>query len=503
MNEYNWFTGNKIRVGIYGESHSPSIGVCLEGLDYDKLDTTALAAFMKSRAPGQNSWSTPRKEEDSVVVDLLQNGLFKAHIDNTNIKPNDYTNLLITPRPGHADFTARLKYGEDFKSSGGGAFSGRMTAPLCIAGFLAKSFLEEKGIKIFAHIKSIAGVKDETYNFDDRTNEEDFLKKLEEVSKKEFAVIDDAAGEQMKEKIAKAREQGDSVGGTIEVVIQGMPGGIGGPIFEGIEARIAELCFAVPACKGVEFGNGFEAAELTASTNNDAFVFADISGQVFEENLVSSRSERLPEALEGPQLTLHSNRCGGILGGISIGGTVAPIVFDVAVKPTPTISKEQTTVNLETKENTTITVGGRHDPCIVPRAVPVYEAVAAIALVDIILSGGVLREPQQPQCIAGSKVKTVVPEALEGPQNEATLSDLRTQIDQADEQLLAALAKRMEVAEKIGLLKKQEGKPVLDTSREAQKLESIYEKTDERTKPYIKDIYKKLFEASRDLQSKI
>ena len=360
MQNYNWFTGNKIRVGIYGESHSPSIGVCLEGLDYDKLDTTALAAFMKRRAPGQNAWSTPRKEEDAVVVDVLQKGLFKAHIDNTNIKPHDYSNLLITPRPGHADFTARLKYGEDFKSSGGGAFSGRMTAPLCIAGFLAKSFLEEKGIKIFAHIKSIAGVKDETYNFDNRTNEEDFLNKLEEVSKKEFPVIDDAAGGQMKEKIAQAREMGDSVGGTIEVVIQGMPGGIGGPIFEGIEAKIAELCFAVPACKGVEFGNGFESAQLSGSSNNDSFIF------------------------DGPQLKLNSNRCGGILGGISVGGVVAPIVFDVAVKPTPTISKEQATVNLETKENTTITVGGRHDPCIVPRAVPVYEAVAALALADLI-----------------------------------------------------------------------------------------------------------------------
>ena len=463
MQNYNWFTGNKIKLGIYGESHSPSIGVCLEGLDYDKLDTTALAAFMKRRAPGQNAWSTPRKEEDVVVVDVLQKGLFKAHIDNTNIKPHDYSNLLITPRPGHADFTARLKYGDDFKSSGGGAFSGRLTAPLCIAGFLAKSFLEEKGIKIFAHIKSIAGVKDESYNFDNRTNEDKFLKKLEEVSKKEFPVIDDKAGEQMKEKIAQAREKGDSVGGTIEVVIQGMPGGIGGPIFEGIEARIAELCFAVPACKGVEFGNGFEAAELTGSTNNDCFNF------------------------EGPQLKLQTNRCGGILGGISVGGTVAPIVFDVAVKPTPTISKEQTTVNLETKENTTITVGGRHDPCIVPRAVPVYEAVAALALADEMLSNTTL--------------KSAVAEPVEGPQED--LASLRTQIDQADEQLLAALAKRMDVAEKIGLLKKQEGKPVLDTSREAQKLESIYEKTDERTKPYIKDIYKKLFEASRDLQSKL
>ena len=370
MNEYNWFTGTNLKVGIYGESHSESIGVRLEGLAYDKLDTTALASFMKRRAPGQNDWSTPRKEADEVIVDTLQNGLFEAHIQNTNTKPHDYSNLLRTPRPGHADFTARLKYGDSFNSSGGGAFSGRLTAPLCAAGFLAMSYLEQKGIKINAHIKSIASVKDESYNFDDRTNENEFLEKLSAVPQKEFPVIDDAKGELMKEAIAKARSNNDSVGGTIEVVIQGLPGGIGGPIFEGIEAKIAALCFAVPACKGVEFGNGFGAAELNASTNNDSFIFDDGSG--------------VAEALEAPQLKLHTNRCGGILGGISVGGTVAPIVFDVAVKPTPTISKEQNTVDLETKSNTTITVGGRHDPCIVPRAVPVYEAVAALALADFI-----------------------------------------------------------------------------------------------------------------------
>ena len=473
MQNYNWFTGTNLKVGIYGESHSQSIGVCLEGLNYDKLDQTALAAFMKRRAPGQNAWSTPRKEADEVVIDTLQNGLFKAHIMNTNIKPHDYSNLLITPRPGHADFTARLKYGEDFKSSGGGAFSGRLTAPLCIAGFLAMSYLAEKGIKINAHIKSVAGVKDEAYNFDNRTNENDFLKKLEAVPQKEFPVIDDAAGEQMKEKIAQVRAKEDSVGGTIEVIIQGLPGGIGGPIFEGLEAKIAEICFAVPACKGVEFGNGFGAAELTGATNNDSFVFAGPSTPSTSSGTTGTAG--VAEPVEAPQIKLHTNRCGGILGGISVGGTVAPIVFDVAVKPTPTISKEQATVNLETKENTTITVGGRHDPCIVPRAVPVYEAAAALAIADIISSEGALRP----------------------------LEALRAQIDQADEQLLAALAKRMEVAEKIGLLKKQEGKAVLDTSREAQKLESIYEKTDERTKPYIKDIYKALFAASRDLQSKL
>ena len=359
MQEYNWFTGTNLKVGIYGESHSPSIGVRLEGLACDKLDTNALAAFMKRRAPGQNDWSTPRKEADEVIVDTLQNGLFEAHIQNTNTKPHDYSNLLRTPRPGHADFTARLKYGQSFNSSGGGAFSGRLTAPLCAAGFLAKSYLAEKGITINAHIKSIAGVKDETYNFDNRVDEKAFVEKLTAVPQKDFPVVDDAQGDLMKEAIAKARANNDSVGGTIEVVIQGIPGGIGGPIFEGIEARIAALCFAVPACKGVEFGNGFDATELTGFTNNDSFIFDD-------------------------SLQLKTNRCGGILGGISVGGTVAPIVFDVAVKPTPTISKEQATVDLETKENTTITAGGRHDPCIVPRAVPVYEAVAALALADFL-----------------------------------------------------------------------------------------------------------------------
>ncbi|MBR5402340.1 MAG: chorismate synthase [Treponema sp.] len=378
MQEYNWFTGNNIKLGIYGESHSESIGVRLEGLDYDKLDTTALAAFMKRRAPGQNDWSTPRKEADQVIVDTLQNGLFEAHIQNTNTKPHDYSNLLRTPRPGHADFTARLKYGDSFNSSGGGAFSGRLTAPLCAAGFLAMSYLEQKGIKINAHIKSIAGVKDESYNFDDRTEEKAFLEKLAAVPQKEFPVIDDAKGELMKEAIANARANNDSVGGTIEVVIQGIPGGIGGPIFEGIEAKIAALCFAVPACKGVEFGNGFGATELTGYTNNDSFIFGGAS-----RASATPIQFVIPEPVEGP--VLKTNRCGGILGGISVGGTVAPIVFDVAVKPTPTISKEQNTVDLETKSNTTITVGGRHDPCIVPRAVPVYEAVAALALADYII----------------------------------------------------------------------------------------------------------------------
>ncbi len=364
--EYNWYTGNKIKIGIFGESHSESIGVRMEGLNYDKLDIDALRTFMKRRAPGQNEWSTPRKEADEVIIDSLEHNLFEAHILNTNTKPHDYSNLLITPRPGHADFTARLKYGESFKSSGGGAFSGRLTAPLCAAGFLALSYLAEKGIRISAHIKAIAGVSDISYfdssdNFQtDREKENQFLEKLHKVAEKDFPVIDDEKGALMKQRIAEARADEDSVGGIIEVVIEGLPGGIGGPIFEGIEGKIASICFAVPACKGVEFGNGFAASYLRGSQNNDNFAY------------------------EGENLRLMTNRCGGILGGISVGGTVSPVVFDVAVKPTPTISKEQRTVDLSSKSNTTIKVQGRHDPCIVPRAVPVYEAVAALAIADIL-----------------------------------------------------------------------------------------------------------------------
>lgn len=350
MHDYNWFKGDKIKVGIYGESHSESIGVRLEGLMYSSLDEDKLRAFMRRRAPGNNAWSTPRKEADEVIIDKLENGVFEAHILNTNIRPADYSDLLRTPRPSHADFTAGLKYGPDFKSSGGGAFSGRLTAPLCIAGFLALSYLAQKGIRISSRIKEIGGIKDASLDLD----------KLREVRNKEFPVIDDQKGEEMKKAIEEARLSEDSVGGIIETVIEGLPGGIGGPIFEGIEGKIAQICFAIPAVKGIEFGNGFEAARLKGSDNNDSLVYED------------------------GKLKLETNRCGGILGGISVGGDVAPVIFDCAVKPTPTIGKEQRTVDLLTGENTTLKAKGRHDPCIVPRAVPVFEAAAALAIADLI-----------------------------------------------------------------------------------------------------------------------
>ncbi len=355
------YRGEVLNLEIYGESHSPTIGVYIEGLPQGvKPDEDYTRALMARRAPGQNAWSTPRKEKDAVIFESEGNKLH-GYIVNTNTKPKDYASIMNTPRPSHADFTARIKYGEEASKSGGGIFSGRMTAPLCIAGSIALNELSKRGISIYSHVKSIAGVEDDVYA-NHSTLDSDFESKLSEVKTKEFPVVDDAKGELMKAKIEEARMDLDSVGGIIETVVYGMPEGIGGPIFGGIEAKVATLLYAIPAVKGVEFGNGYEVAELKGSENNDSFV------------------------MDGGNVTMRTNHSGGILGGISVGGTVAPIVVNCAIKPTPSISKEQDTVDISKKENAKITIAGRHDPCIVPRAVPVTEAAVAIALYDMILA---------------------------------------------------------------------------------------------------------------------
>ena len=260
----------------------------------------------------------------------------------------------------HADYAATLLYGDEASKSGGGIFSGRMTAPLCIAGSIALQELNKRGVQISAHLKKVAGVSDDSY-FDHGVNDEGFRNRLAVVENKDFPVVDDSKGDLMKAKIEEARMEGDSVGGVIECVIYGYPEGIGGPIFDGIEAKLAQILYAIPAVKGVEFGNGFEGSDLKGSENNDAFAFDD----------------------EG-NLTLKTNHSGGIQGGISL-GDAAPIVFDVALKPTPSISKTQETVDMAAHKNTTINIEGRHDPCVAPRAVPVVEAAAAIALYDLLL----------------------------------------------------------------------------------------------------------------------
>lgn len=344
------FSGN-IKFTIFGQSHSPAIGVTVEGLPAGfEPDMSELARFMQRRAPGRNEFSTPRSEAD---VPEFISGLFDgrlcgtpltAIIKNTNTRSGDYSELKYKPRPGHADFTAGERYNNAQDYTGGGHFSGRLTAPLCIVGGLCLQLLRAEGISVVTRIAELGGVADKG--------------EICSTADKPFPVVNDECGEKMKAAILSAKAEGDSVGGIIECAVSGCPAGIGDPMFGGMENRISSLVFGIPAVKGIEFGAGFDAAKMLGSENNDPF------------------------AVENGNIITKTNNCGGILGGITTG---MPIVFRAAVKPTPSIAREQDTVDLRTMENTKLTVHGRHDPCIVPRAVPCIEAAAAIAVYDALL----------------------------------------------------------------------------------------------------------------------
>lgn len=352
--------GNNIKITIFGQSHSDAIGVVIDSLPAGfKIDTDKTAAFMARRAPGQNDLSTPRKEADEVkilsgVVDNVTCGApLCAVIENTNTRSGDYDKLRILPRPSHSDFAAMMKHNGFNDIRGGGNFSGRLTAPLCFAGAVCMQILEEKGIYIGAHISSIGKTDDERF---DPVNVR--AENFDAIAKKAFPVIDDNCGEQMKKEILDAKNNGDSIGGTIECAIVGMPAGIGDPIFDGIENRISSAVFGIPAIKGIEFGSGFDGARKLGSENNDNFIITD------------------------GKISTATNNHGGILGGISSG---MPIIFRCAVKPTPSIGREQQSVNTETGYEEKLVIGGRHDPCIVPRAVPCVEAAAAVVIADYLL----------------------------------------------------------------------------------------------------------------------
>lgn len=325
--------GTLYRFTIWGQSHAPAIGVTIEGLPAGFApDMDALAAFLARRAPGNGPFSTARKEADApeFVAGLVDGHTcgapVTAMIRNGDVRSSDYEQLRRVPRPGHADYAAYVKYGTARDVAGGGQFSGRLTAPLCIAGGLALQLLAREGITIRARIVSIAG-------------EDDPLS--------------------MTARMAEAKEVGDSVGGVIECVCEGVPPGLGEPMFGGMESRISQLVFGIPAVKGVEFGAGFAAAAMRGSEHNDPFYIA-------EDGSVRTRTN------------LH----GGILGGITSG---MPLVFRAAMKPTPSIAIEQESVDLTEKKSVRLTVKGRHDPCIVPRAVPCIEAAAACAVYDALL----------------------------------------------------------------------------------------------------------------------
>ena len=351
--------GNKLRVTIFGQSHGQAIGCVVDGLPSGfRPDMDRLAAFMARRAPGRSELSTKRKESDAVqIISGMVDGVLCgaplcAVIVNSDHNSADYTALKDIPRPSHADFTARMKYGESCDLRGGGQFSGRLTAPLCVAGGIALQILESKGIFIGAHIAQIAAVRDITPDF--AAVDAASLKRLGE---KSLPVFDNTAILAMHQTIENAAQDGDSVGGIIRCFAVGLPAGIGEPMFGGVENRLACAMFGIPAVRGVSFGDGFNAAKLRGSIHNDPFI------------------------VENNRVVTQTNHAGGVLGGITTG---MPLVVNVAFKPTPSIASEQKSVDLSTMENTTISIHGRHDPCIVPRAVPVVEAVTALTLLDML-----------------------------------------------------------------------------------------------------------------------
>ncbi len=354
--------GDSLKISIFGQSHSDAIGVVIDNFPSGvTIDQSELAAFMARRAPGNAAYATMRKEPDRVVflsglVDQVTCGApICAIIKNTNVRSQDYSNLFDIPRPSHADYSAQQKFHGFQDVRGGGHFSGRLTAPLCIAGALCLQLLKAKGIHVGAHIASIGTQKDTM--FDPVTVS---VEDLDRVHIHNFPVLDENTGKQMQALIADAKANIDSIGGIIECAVLGVPAGIGAPMFDGLENRIARIVFGIPAIKGLEFGNGFASSMLHGSENNDPFYITE----------------------EG-DIRTKTNNHGGILGGISSG---MPILFRAAVKPTASIGKEQDSISLSKHTSEKLVVHGRHDPCIVPRAVPVMEAAAAIAVLDAMLS---------------------------------------------------------------------------------------------------------------------
>ncbi|AMP19905.1 chorismate synthase [endosymbiont 'TC1' of Trimyema compressum] len=357
------YTGN-ITLSLFGESHGKTIGIVMDGLPPGfKIDENYIKLEMNRRKPGQNKMSTPRKESDSAeIVSGLFNGCTTGAplcglIYTGDTKSKDYGELVEKMRPGHSDYSGAIHYRNHNDYRGGGHFSGRLTAPLVFAGSICKQYLRDMGITIGSHILKIHNVEDRSFLMEDLTQE-----KLELLRHKTLPVIADSDSlgveERMEACILEARKEKDSVGGIVECVAIGLPAGWGNPFFHSIESEMASLLFSIPAVKGVSFGAGFEIVDLFGSEANDAF------------------------QMENNSIVTKTNHNGGILGGITNG---MPIICKVAIKPTPSISKAQETINRVTMENTILTIEGRHDSCIIPRAIPVVESAVAITLFNAYL----------------------------------------------------------------------------------------------------------------------
>lgn len=350
--------GRNLKVSIFGESHGTGIGITIDGLPSGfEIDLDKVNFEMGRRAPGKSPLSTARKEGDNVEI---LSGFFEGKttgtplcgiIRNKDNRSRDYGKLRDLMRPGHADYTGNIRYNGFNDYRGGGHFSGRITAPIVFAGAICKQILEKEGIKITSHVKSIGKVED--INFNPLEIEEEIMNNLLNM---ELPVLDKSVEEKMREEIINAKSEGDSVGGVIECAITGIKAGVGSPFFYSIESVIAHLLFSVPAVKGVEFGEGFNITKLRGSEANDSMYY------------------------DGDQVKTRTNNNGGVIGGISNG---MPIIFRAGIKPTASIIKKQETINIKTKENEELVIEGRHDPCIVQRAIPVIECIAAIGILDL------------------------------------------------------------------------------------------------------------------------
>ena len=356
--------GNAVRITVFGESHGPCIGAVIEGLPAGhKIDFEFMLSQMDRRAPGRDKSTTSRKESDTPeVLSGVLNGVTTGAplaliIKNSNTKSDDYDNLMVNPRPSHSDYAAYVKYDGMNDVRGGGHFSGRLTAPIVALGAICKSILKENGITVGGHISSIGTVSD--IPFDSVHVSAD---KLNALQNEFFALNDKSAEAAMRDEIENARMNLDSVGGIVELAAVGMPAGVGNPMFMGVENVIANILYGIPAVKGVSFGRGFEYGLLRGSEANDDMYYD-------EHGVVRT----------------YTNNCGGITGGITNG---MPIIVKAALKPTPSIAQNQKTVNLRTGENESLSIEGRHDPCIVARALPALEAAFAIGLLDLLRTEG-------------------------------------------------------------------------------------------------------------------
>jgi len=445
--------GKNLSLSIFGGSHDPEIGMTLAGFPAGlQIDTSHLLTLMARRAPGSTPLGTPRREADLPIftegIDengVTTGGTIRAIIKNQNTRSSDYSFIYDTPRPGHADFAALQKYGPEVDLRGGGRFSGRLTAPLTIAGGLALQYLATRGIRVGAHIAQIGQIKDTPF---DSVAGDSAL--FDTIAARHLPVIDEEKGKAMSDAVLAAKRAGDSLGGIVECMVTGLEIGLGEHMFDGVEGRIASIMYAIPAVKGVAFGAGFGVAEMTGSQNNDAFV------------------------TDGKTVKTRTNHAGGILGGMTNG---MPLVFTVAVKPTPSIAKEQQTVSLSRMENTTLSVGGRHDPCILPRVIPVVEAAAALAVLDLLLD-------EQPTA------KGATPD----------LATSRRRIDKIDRELVALFSARMGVSADVAAYKREIGMPVTDAAREAALLDRVAALSPKETADYTRTLYTNIMSLSRAYQ---